>query len=854
MNIEDFDENITQFLENLSEASEKEVNTTLKNLNQESISKIVNYINKESPLLKSKDLEFLNKIDNRVFLSKIVDDEIVDKIDLLRVQISGELNTLFSLSPLDEQTALIQLTQKIQNSTHKGAVIRVLRAIPASQRTLKSVHALIGLFNNITDTNQLVQTILKLPAEHISLEIQLTHLLTSKCKDGDSKSAVLLEMHSIQEDTDKMRLALELVPIINKISDGYAISSILQTFISIPQAEREGVIQLSLPLMKGLTDGFQIHAILQTVFNIPAKERTAVIQDASPIMHQVSDGFRKSSILKGVASLPSAKRPVVIAQVIPLAQTRGAFSVGLVLQEISIVPETEVEIVIQCLLLLAKIVPAAQDLVSNTRLILSIPQDKRLSVIEAWSVLIQQTHSIEAKLAMLELIPLFPVEQHNTVIALLKDAQNIDMSMSGMIEHILDTKPELMHHFHTHLIQRLGVLTDSDQVLNLAQLIYQNPQVFQISENDPLYQQASHYILMADATDNLKNPYAVYKKLQSLSKEPPPVVDLQAEEVAGQKVVINPKKFRENGEAQEPVLIEQLPAVNPNSLELCFKKIEQRLTPELLHHIEMITESSFQDLQANFIQHAYLESLLNTPRHNPKAPSPLDAAHFLAIANYIQSLSDEIQDGFLSPKEEVLLKMSASIQNCKAGKEFGIHNAYDTLPNEYRYEKKHFGGAERVFAYLDDVVQMQLNAALSGTGHMMHEFIGTDQPIAQLSHQTLYLKNLIGSIIGLRHSLKFDPHTEMVYDDLLKKSPAEVCQIFYKHFTPSVLVKSLQKRINRDLQIKGSGGQLFKELNSFLGQKDELLHWELTDDDSSFILTEQGARNLLLAAGYLASG
>jgi hypothetical protein len=78
----------------------------------------------------------------------------------------------------------------------------------------------------------------------------------------------------------------------------------------------------------------------------------------------------------------------------------------------------------------------------------------------------------------------------------------------------------------------------------------------------------------------------------------------------------------------------------------------------------------------------------------------------------------------------------------------------------------------------------------------------------------------------------------------------DTLSIFYKHFTPEVLIDALQKHVNQNIRAKTVPG-LYKDLSEFLGEKSDE-SWDLDEDDFTlFSLTRKGAMNLLIKAGYL---
>src|SRR5208282_3549330 len=97
---------------------------------------------------------------------------------------------------------------------------------------------------------------------------------------------------------------------------------------------------------------------------------------------------------------------------------------------------------------------------------------------------------------------------------------------------------------------------------------------------------------------------------------------------------------------------------------------------------------------------------------------------------FISDQSDQIAPGeILSPREDVLLKISASIRNCAAGKTDGINKAYNALPRAYRYEQQaQAEGTINSGSYLREAVQGELHAMLTIDNAMMRELTEAPGP------------------------------------------------------------------------------------------------------------------------------
>ncbi len=118
----------------------------------------------------------------------------------------------------------------------------------------------------------------------------------------------------------------------------------------------------------------------------------------------------------------------------------------------------------------------------------------------------------------------------------------------------------------------------------------------------------------------------------------------------------------------------------------------------------------------------------------------------------------------------------------------------------------------------------------------MQDLTGSPE-IQQGAHQAIYLKNLIGGLVGVSQSVTFDRHTGTLYDQLLVKGRDEVLELLLtKYVTPESYVKEIVRVVNA---LPEENKQLLK---SFLGNE----FW-----DEGVGLNPQGALRLLEQLNFL---
>lgn len=137
---------------------------------------------------------------------------------------------------------------------------------------------------------------------------------------------------------------------------------------------------------------------------------------------------------------------------------------------------------------------------------------------------------------------------------------------------------------------------------------------------------------------------------------------------------------------------------------------------------------------------------------------------------------------------------------------------------------------------IGEAVQKLVASQFSGTNPLMEELIGTNA-INQGSHQAIYLKNLIGHLVGVSQAVTFDRHTGVLYDNLINKSREEVLSIFFKYVSPKVLVNEVLRTF------KEPSNETNEALKSFLPEDK---YW-----DENGALNKLGALELLVTLNYV---
>lgn len=353
-------------------------------------------------------------------------------------------------------------------------------------------------------------------------------------------------------------------------------------------------------------------------------------------------------------------------------------------------------------------------------------------------------------------------------------------------------------------------------------------------------------------------------------------------------VAFNPEAFKEIM-SSKVVRYEELPDIDPDILGKVFDGMRLRLQ-----------RMGVSDLEGYLKQHGVIarEAVLSNLQNNIKSPNkeiykashvgvpveveekrkaaPARIVKAFTILREVMDLSDtveimKLEDGrsreeVLSPREYRVLLIADFLQNCPSGQNEGLFQL-DLFLEQFRKDKKdRTSTAEVSFSkssaldvedeivkrkqfiesYLSDVFANQefiVNDLMSAVNSFTRELI-SENSFEQIVHQSLYLKNLIGSSLGLQHTLAFDPYIKWIDSSLRSKSKEEVMRVFCKHYGP-IFFNKVKEAINEAL--KKDSIPIYNQINYFIKEMTE----EMWSEDYTQI-TDEGVAALLKGLHILA--
>jgi hypothetical protein len=282
---------------------------------------------------------------------------------------------------------------------------------------------------------------------------------------------------------------------------------------------------------------------------------------------------------------------------------------------------------------------------------------------------------------------------------------------------------------------------------------------YQLHEEHPLIQRALEVYTIAVGSDNVRNPYVLYRKLQTTIRQ-----EALFAEFAG---------LRNRVMLQRHFTFADIPT-DVISFEDLFNAIEKRGARQ--EDIASFCDgATLQELKHNMLGFGKLIPCLLAQKGQPQDPLPLTTMYLYLILKEISQEDDTREGNELSNREIRFLKFASMVKECQTGQA-------DAIEQYYIYTINHQGISQNQFkieAVVDHAIQVALQKVLVSET-FLKEMIGLEK-IDQQAHQTLYLKNRYHKQIGLHHTLKFDQHAHVIYDSLLGKETKVVLDAIKRH-------------------------------------------------------------------------
>ncbi len=779
--------------------------------------------------------------------------------------------------PMDERSSVLSAALKLEKTDVQefNQLISMLTALTQEERQIISECP----FANVIKSDQfkpLLKIVKKLSIDELREAYDLTPLR--------AESLIYFQMILGIERKDRKELLSDAMPLLGNIANLSLVPEILNSLKHFESAERKEAIDLAVPFAGTLDDPHTIAMILKSISGIEKGQRSLLVE----LIMNFLDGMEGGQILRileAIRQFPPAERLHMVQCALPHSHENSSLQDKLLILEVlreggfDFEPD-EIEKKVALLKTVSELFSSITDPKERKQvldMLKKFPPHQRTHVLQIIAPHVKGSPAAEIG-QLFNALYLIAPDCRSQAFGLIPAGLN---SWVRMMETVFVADPTIMQATHEHLKKMLDEITERERAFDLAKAICDNSRLFGIMEGVPLFDRARDMVIMygPDIADDDNSPFNVYAKLVRLKAKPTPKVDVPIQKLGNVSVALSPAGFEVKSKGKK-ILFDHLPKnVNAQSPTALFNQLETRvasLGAEVRQFVEAYiqnsTGGSLQGLKFSFCEDDYLKRLISF-KGNPQDEVPREVFRFFSIISYIFSLPDDVAlNDSLSPREDALVKISASIQNCPTGKTDGIANVFNALPHEFRNGASPADNPviEQCFDYVDEVVQLSLQNILAGDTPFMRELTGLKQASGQHVHDVLHLKNLIGQRIGYRHDIKFDPYSGCITHKLRTCELNVALELYYKHIKPEVFVERLIKEYQKDqhefnnLAVNGgkkSPYSKFEELYNQLNKEREKKGmeklslptlWDSEDDYfDSFIMTDQAAVQILMAAGYL---
>lgn len=733
----------------------------------------------------------------------------------------------------------LALLNELSGGCNKIEVLRLLLNVPEEQMDSFFANAIPLIRKTKYAHPKLLKAILDIPKERREDVIATAAPFMARTLFARMYADVLKIVHAIPPERreEVVSKAVLFMKGILESQEHDNRNRILEAIANIPADDMEDVLSSALPLMKGVMYVEARVAIIKAISSIPKEERANVMSNAAPLLMNV-DKNKYGDLLTAVAQFPRQERPTILKQLTPL-----------------LVDINNLEI-------RALIIIAYSD----------FPQEERASLIPQLEVFFKLVKDDVKRIKYLKVLLLIAPSKRDIAIKIYLD--NPDFEEKTLFQ-ICNSNEEIKIVSHEYLLKLLDeTISDPRKAFALATRIFNSEEDLMLHQEHPLIQKSIEVLALADpdALKNRKNPYKLYRDLKKLleTEKLLPYIP-QKTSVNRKNLAINLESLRKRS-ARKAFTIGDLPkGVTSDTFDKLYSKLEQRLRELPLQkraEAERYISNSFvkevSGIKEGFMGKPLIRGLLNV-RGVPSQPIESTLYYLYVLMKAILDADDVLGKFPISPQEELLLRISYSINECPTGQRDGIANYYNRLGIEYRSGKDKealWGPEEKVAHLVDHSVQKQLNDVFSGD-ELLKEITKFER-MNLTPHQVFYLKNRLHLQVGLIHRLIFDAHSGTILDELLDADLETLMIAFFKICTVEKMMVQLKRDIAESLASKGIAyldllysmePQILKELNlKKLDPENYPKYIEFDDDDKPLGITDEGARILLTTIGYINSG
>lgn len=375
-------------------------------------------------------------------------------------------------------------------------------------------------------------------------------------------------------------------------------------------------------------------------------------------------------------------------------------------------------------------------------------------------------------------------------------------------------------------------------------------------EEHPLSQLALRIMLLLNENQDPKNPYKIHRNLLKKRNQEVNFDSLLKWRFLkynnfDYKISMNPFFFKKLSEMK--VDLNSVPEIDSNILDKLLNDLEKRvaISEKLSKEIKEITQENFNNIVFKTISNYSETNARYLPNLLKKPSSHIIGAQWKCVIKNILNMNNQASDAdSLSEQEKYLLLTLTSINHCSIGQDGGVSETYSQLPYQAKLKTENgdyydFALFQKKYGFFCSILQNLVEGMFSGTNDLMKEICCTED-VEQAVHQGLYLRNLIGDLVGSAYKIKFDINAGIYYENLLALSRQNALDIFYKHANNNLasFIHYVTIKINETIG-KKEGLPIYNQLVEILKDQISKGIFELDEDDQPK-LTQEGVVLLLV--------
>jgi hypothetical protein len=352
--------------------------------------------------------------------------------------------------------------------------------------------------------------------------------------------------------------------------------------------------------------------------------------------------------------------------------------------------------------------------------------------------------------------------------------------------------------------------------------------------------------------DNKNNPYKIYNNIKAIKNS---LVNMDIlyyfKFIEGKNISINPYFLQ----WLSTNIIDEAsaPKISSEQIKILFSNTKSKINscPVLQKQVINITKESIENiLNDSLLNHFIVILNLSNKNQNYRNLSLM----LQCLINYYLNLSKDMEESFL--------KALVGIQDCPAGKNGGIIQAYEMLDSRDKLKNrennqfeaiaqdKNLHIAHEACQFLYERIQDFIETMFVGDNKLMFDIckLSSKKKIKEAIHHGNHLRNLIGYMVGSRFDIVFDSNVTLVNKELLNLGKQDALNYFYKHINNDIenMINYIRIKINEELY---SNKNFYNHLSNLVINNNS---WEYDEKTYQFSgIKNQGVVEILIKIGML---